>query len=247
MEERSLVRQLLEPEEEKGPTPGERRGFGRVPWRWPDLLVVSALALLISVALTPLGVPTFGPTPGDASVAFFLQVLFSYTLLVGVVWLVGVRRHHASWETVGFRPLDIRSLVGLLGFLAAVIVGANVLMTVVGNVPRPPDIFVFGQAPGDVVLMGLLVLVAAPVAEEVFFRGFLLQGLARYLTFWPAAILTSAVFAAAHVWWQFYLPIFVLGLAFSWLFCRTGSLWAAIAAHTTINGTSFLVVLLLGT
>jgi uncharacterized protein len=104
----------------------------------------------------------------------------------------------------------------------------------------------FGSGPRELVLMGLLILVAAPLAEEIFFRGFLLQGVARYLGFWPAAVLTSAVFALAHVFWQFFLPIFVLGLAFSWLFWRTGSLWSAIAAHATINGTSFAVVVLLG-
>ena len=94
--------------------------------------------------------------------------------------------------------------------------------------------------------MGVLVLVAAPFAEEVFFRGFLLQGLARRWRFWPAAVVTSALFAFAHIWWQFYLPVFVLGLAFSWLFWRTGSIWASIAAHATINATSFVVALLLG-
>jgi len=95
-------------------------------------------------------------------------------------------------------------------------------------------------------MLALLVVVAAPLAEETFFRGFLLQGLARRFTFWPAAVVSSAVFALAHVSWQLYVPIFVLGLAFAWLFWRTGSLWASIAAHATINATSLFVALTLG-
>jgi membrane protease YdiL (CAAX protease family) len=246
MEERSLVRQLLEPEEDGRPTPGERRGFGRVPWGWVDLLLVAGLAVVINLGLTPLGVPAWGPFQSNAPVAFFVQVLFSYGLLTACVWLIGVWRHRGSWEDLGFRPLDVRSLAGLLGFLSAVIVAANVAVKLVANVPQGRDILFLGNGPSELVLMGILVLFAAPLAEEVFFRGFLLQGLTRYISFWPAAVLTSAVFAVAHVFWQFFLPIFVLGLAFSWLFWRTGSLWSAIAAHATINGTSFVVVLVLG-
>jgi uncharacterized protein len=246
MEERSLVRQLLEPEDEEGPTPGERRGFGQVPWNWADLVVVSLLAVFINMTLTPLGSQAMGPLSHDAAAGFFFQVVLSYSLLVLCVWGIGLWRHHAGREKLGFRPLDVRSLAGLLAFFATVIIAANLAMKLVANVPQSRDVLMFGSGARELALMGLLVLVAAPLAEEIFFRGFLLQGVARYLGFWPAAVITSALFAFAHIFWQFFLPIFVLGLAFSWLFWRTGSLWAAIAAHATINGTSFAVVLLLG-
>jgi membrane protease YdiL (CAAX protease family) len=245
-EERSLVNQLLEPDPVPGPTVGERRGFGSVPWGVGDMAIVTLVAVVVNSLLAPIGMVGIAGMGGAGIGAFFVQVVISYGLLVGTVWLVGVWRHHSTWEDLGFRPLDLSSLARLLGLLAAIILAADVVVSIFSDLPRPTDIFAFGRGTREVVVMGILVLVAAPFAEEVFFRGFLLQGLARRWRFWPAAVVTSALFALAHIWWQFYLPVFVLGLAFSWLFWRTGSLWASIAAHATINATSFLVALLLG-
>ena len=245
-EERSLVNQLLEPDAQPGPTVGERRGFGTVPWGVGDMAAGTLVAVVINVLLAPIGLVGMAGMGGSGIGGFFVQVVVSYGLLVGTVWLVGVWRHHATWEDLGFRPLDLRSLAGLLGLLAAIILAADTVVSRFSDLPRPRDIFAFGRGTHEVVVMGFLVLIAAPFAEEVFFRGFLLQGLARRWRFWPAAVATSALFAFAHVWWQFYLPVFVLGLAFSWLFWRTGSIWASIAAHATINATSFVVALLLG-
>ena len=245
-EERSLVDLLLAPEARPGPTTGERRGFGDVPWGVGDMVAVTLVAMVVNALLVPVGVATFPGMGPSAIAAFFVQAVISYALLVGTVWLVGVWRHHASWEDLGFRPLDLASLARLLGLLAAIILIADLVVGLFARLPHPQDIFAFGRGPREVVVMGILVLGAAPFAEEVFFRGFLLQGLARRWRFWPAAVVSSALFAFAHIWWQFFLPVFVLGLAFSWLFWRTGSIWASIAAHATINATSFLVALLLG-
>ncbi len=245
VEEPSLVRQLLDAQPADAPTPGELRGFACVPWGVGDMLTLTLFAALINLALAPFAVYSLGRGVGGASAEFFMQVLLSYSLLLAGIWLVAVRRHHVRGEALGFRPVDLRGLVGLLGLLALVIVVANVVVGMIAGVAQPQDVFIYGTGLGPVVLMGILVIVAAPVAEETFFRGFLLQGLTRRLRFWPAAILTSALFAVAHVWWQVYLPIFVLGMAFAWLFWRTGSLWAPIAAHATINATSFALAFFL--
>ncbi len=250
MEERPLLSQLLEADDETGRPLGERLGFGDVPWGRLDLITVSLVALIGQVILVPVGyvgtAQLFTSAFQESSFAFFLSVLASYMLLVGAVWLVGVRRHGGSGADLGFRPLDARGLAGLLAALAATVGAANVVAGLVTELPRTQDLFRFGDSPIDIFLLAVLVTIAAPLAEETFFRGFLLQGLARRFSFWPAAVLTSAAFAVAHVWWQLYLPVFVLGLAFAWLFWRTGSLWAPIAAHATINATSLLVALTIG-
>lgn len=250
MEERPLLRQLLETDEDSGRPLGERLGFGNVPWGRFDLVAVTAVALIGQVILVPIGYAgtahVLAPVYQLSSVGFFLSTLASYALLTGAVWLVGVRRHGASAVDLGFRPLDVRGLAGLLAALALTVAGASAVAGLVADLPRTQDVLRFGHSTGDVILFGLLVMIAAPLAEETFFRGFLLQGLARRMSFWPAAALTSAAFALAHVWWQLYLPIFVLGLAFAWLFWRTGSLWAPIAAHATINATSLVVALTIG-
>ncbi len=249
MEEPSLVRQLLDPEPDEGLSPGERRGFGCVPWGRLDMILVSVLAIVSQIVLAPMGLAAVANmglgTSADASLDFFVQVIFLYSLLVSSIWLVGVRRHGASWESLGFRPVDLRSLAGLLGLLATVIIVANIAVRSIAHLGLAQDPFIFGHQPRQALLMAVLILVAAPFAEEVFFRGFLLQGLARRMRFWPAAVITSGIFALAHVWPYLYVPIFILGLALAWLFWRTGSIWASVAAHATINATSLVVVAVL--
>jgi len=74
------------------------------------------------------------------------------------------------------------------------------------------------------------------IYEEVFFRGLFLWALARRLTFWPAALILSALFAAAHLanpGENFFgiLQVFVVGMLFCFTIRRTGSLWFAIGLH----------------
>jgi membrane protease YdiL (CAAX protease family) len=249
MEERPLLQQLLDAEDVPRPSLGERRGFGDVPWGHLDLLVVSFVGLIAQIIVMPMGYigTAHFATPGsDVGVlSFFVAVVASYGLLMLAVWLFAIRRHKGSAASLGFRPVDVRGLLGLLAAFAVTVVVANLIFGSIAPTPRAQEVFRYGDGVLAVALMALLVLIAAPLTEEVFFRGFLLQGLARRLPFWPAAVITSAIFALAHVWWQLYLPIFVLGLVFSWLFWRTGSLWAPIAAHATINATSLFVALIL--
>lgn len=239
------MRQLLDPEPGETLSPGELRGFGVVPWGWRDMGLIGAVAIIGQALLVPVGITGFTrPITGyvsDASLTFFTQVLLLYGLVFATIWAVGIRRHGADLSTLGFRPVDIRSLGALLGLVAAVVLGANIVVRAFVHLPRTQDLFVFGHNPRQVLLIVALVLVAAPLSEEVLFRGFLLQGLARRWGFWPAAVVSSAVFALAHLWPYLYVPIFIMGLAFAWLFWRTGSLWASIAAHATMNATSLVV------
>ncbi len=247
MDEKPLLSQLLEPTGRRQPTPGERRGFGAIPWSIWDVVLASLLCAVVQLIFTPMGYVGFAhlatPSPDPASLPFFLAAVSSYSLTLAIVWLLGVLRHRSSWVDLGFRPLDLRGLVGLLAALSLTVVGANVVLRLVAHVPQSRSPLDIGSGTIDLILIGALVVIAAPLAEETLFRGFILQGLARRMPFWPAAILTSGAFALAHVWWQLFLPVFVLGLAFAWLFWRTGSLWAPIAAHATINATSLVVTL----
>lgn len=251
VDERSLAYQLLTvDDQDPRRSPGERRGFGQVPWTWVDLVVVSLFAMATQLALVPAGmtgVSHFAARLGGGSaLAFFAQSVTAYSVTVGALWVMALRRHRASWQSLGYRPVDTRGLAGLLALLAATVFGVNMLARLVIDLPRLQDPFLLGHGRGSVLLIAILVIVVAPLAEETLFRGFLLQGLARRFRFWPAAFISSAAFALAHVWPHLYPPVFLLGLAFSWLFWRTGSLWTAIAAHATLNTTAFVIAWLVG-
>jgi len=88
--------------------------------------------------------------------------------------------------------------------------------------------------------------IAAPLAEELWLRGFLLPALAKTrLGFWGAGILMSTLFAALHAA-QYALvllvPIFFLGLVLTWGLGLTGSLWVPIAIHISNNLLALLLL-----
>lgn len=73
--------------------------------------------------------------------------------------------------------------------------------------------------------------------EELIYRGFLLAALAAVFGFWPAAVLTSALWAATHTQYPVSLQvaIFVTGLMLAWAAKAARTLWAPWGAHMTFD------------
>ena len=84
--------------------------------------------------------------------------------------------------------------------------------------------------------------VVAPLAEETFFRGFLLQGIGKRLAFGWAAIISAAIFAVAHFSPSGLIPIFILGLMLAWLFNQTKSVWPCIIVHAAYNSIAVIIM-----
>jgi hypothetical protein len=88
-------------------------------------------------------------------------------------------------------------------------------------------------------LVGAALLV--PVMEELFWRSFLMrwikhpvfEGVAPGAVGLKALVLSTFVFTLAHTLW---LAAIVAGLAYAWLYMRSGKLWSAVIAHAVTNG-----------
>jgi membrane protease YdiL (CAAX protease family) len=108
------------------------------------------------------------------------------------------------------------------------------------------DLRPFVRLFGDRWLLALLVVgVGAPLSEELLFRGYLLSALARSrLGFWGGAVLSTALWTALHAGYSAVgiAEVFMIGIFFSWLLWRTGSLRVAIFCHALYN--SLIVVVL---
>lgn len=86
-----------------------------------------------------------------------------------------------------------------------------------------------------VVMLVLIVGLAAPVVEEIFYRGLAQRAMQRRFGIWPGLLLASLGFGAAHLQ-PLQLPALALaGLAFGLLAQRTGRLGPAITAHVAFN------------
>jgi uncharacterized protein len=91
---------------------------------------------------------------------------------------------------------------------------------------------------GIIPLFWLAIVVAAPVFEELFFRGFLFAGLsASFLGPKGAIALTAVIWGAIHVQYEIYdiLLICVAGVILGLARVKTGSIYVPLLMHSTIN------------
>lgn len=143
-------------------------------------------------------------------------------------------RRTAFWAALGWIVLGIASFMAfsyLYGRLA-------------GNVEQTTlDELGADRGPLALVMVGLLVVVLAPIVEEVFFRGFFYGALRTRLGVARAALITAAVFGGVHAGTgvKAVPPLMFLGLVFCLLYERTGSLFPPIALHALVNTTAYSV------
>lgn len=91
--------------------------------------------------------------------------------------------------------------------------------------------------------MAVAAVIVAPLCEEIVFRGYLYPAAKRFTGPATAMFCSALLFSLAHGSLAMLLPLFLLGLAFAWIYERTGSLWAPIFAHLCVNGSTVLIQL----
>ena len=213
-----------------------------MPWKIIDVAIATALVFvgfLVALGLFGLAIDVVGTEEGTVLTPWLGTILEG--LLVVAVWAFGVRKYGARWQTLGLGPPKARwsfalpwlALIGSLGF-AGVYVAVVTALGMDSFLPPPIPQDVLGHGISKL-LSTLVIVLGAPFAEEVFFRGFLLAALVPPLGPMRAAVVSAATFAAAHILLSTMLPIFVTGLLLSWLYLRTRSIWPPIMAHAAQN------------
>jgi membrane protease YdiL (CAAX protease family) len=98
---------------------------------------------------------------------------------------------------------------------------------------------------GSVAVAAFLIVIVAPLSEEMFFRGFMFGGLRRSMSMWPAALISAAVWGSLHLGAGnigVAVQLAVFGVILAWLYERSGTLWAPVLAHTINNTIAFVLL-----
>jgi len=131
----------------------------------------------------------------------------------------------------------------------AAVIAAAALWTVMATIVRvPPNVLpdLKGVPMTTVVPMLLVGIAAAPLSEEIAFRGYAMNLIRRRFSPTSALVITSLIFAAVHLTQGFYalklLVYFLAGLTFGYVALRTGSLLPAMVVHSFGDLTFFTLV-----
>lgn len=92
------------------------------------------------------------------------------------------------------------------------------------------------------ILAFIVAVIIAPVLEEKFFRGYVLNHWRRRVGPLKAAVASAALFAMAHLKPAMLLPLWLVGLILAWLAYRERTLVTPIIAHATFNAISLIVL-----
>lgn len=243
-----------DPDPKPGSSPGEKRpGIrGRLPdisWSLKDTIWGTVAGLILAVLSTILVIP-FDPDLESNASLLVAQGIFGFCLFAVPVAVA------SRWN-----PGNLREAFGKLGVrrFAASAVGWTLLVLFLYYIfaglfsefvlsPEQDDIAdELGFSDENVAVMvaaAVLIAGVAPIAEELFFRGFLFSGLRSRMSLWPAALISGLVFGSVHApsGITTVIPLAVLGVAFAWLYDRTGSIWPPIAAHAINNGLALAIL-----
>lgn len=88
--------------------------------------------------------------------------------------------------------------------------------------------------------------IAAPIFEEIMFRGFLLPSLTRYVSVGSAIIISGFIFAIAHLSLSEVLPLATLGIVLGVVYTRSRNLLAPMLLHSLWNSGTLISLFLLG-
>jgi membrane protease YdiL (CAAX protease family) len=220
-------------------------GFG---WRAGSPVAAVLLALFLSAPLfAGLDAAPMSDAGRDAAAALGFGLLL---LVLGVVLLRGLPAHDARLAVAPKGRLPVVIGLGVaVGF--GIVVGAGIIAAFgvaldEGVEDRLEDLAPgIGDAPWQVVLSVIALVVLAPLGEELLFRALLLRALVRRMPFWWAALASGLAFALAHTVaitvWPRAIALLATGLALAWIYRRRGY-WAAVAAHATVNGIAALAI-----
>jgi uncharacterized protein len=203
-----------------------------VPWKFNDNWIAVALLVLINAVLVLLVMQGVGAQFAQSAGIIFLELAY----LVPVVLILAWRRVHP--KHLGFAKFDWNTLGLGCGLLIAgyiVILLHNMILILLGVDTQGEAILkAFAELDSPVWLF-IVGIIVAPIVEELFFRGFLFQGFRQRYGWVGAMLLSSVIFAAAHLDLASLIPTFILGGVLAYVYHRSNSVWPGIILHFLVN------------
>jgi membrane protease YdiL (CAAX protease family) len=174
-----------------------------------------------------------------------LTVVAALLLGVGVIYgrnplpqLFPRVTYRRTWLILPLTVLAVPAVLCFAGFVNWVLMALGIEFEAQPTVQMlrdspPPDIWAAAA---------FAAIVAAPVAEEVAFRGFLYVGLRRLLGPTGAVLVSAGLFGVAHGFVAATIPLVGLGIVLAVVFERTRNLGVVIWIHALFNATTFVII-----
>jgi membrane protease YdiL (CAAX protease family) len=250
--------------EEAGPT------FPDATWKITSAIVIFIVSFGAGILFEYLLYFSFFKRPGqhlsleNSLYLGFIGGIFTYLLLTGMTFYSVKVRHKQKVSALGLRLKNSGgSILGgvgaaVLAFFAAIFVSAPIIV-LLKKIERKHTSTIstaFEKAAHGgvkllpVLLLAVMLVIIAPVCEEIFFRGYLFPPIRNRMAMVPAMLISGLLFGIAHISTIIYLSIFALishtlfGFAMCYVYEKKKTLIGPMAGHAFINGSLIVIALL---
>ena len=223
------------------------------PWRPLEAVPIALVAVAAVVVVSPAFVALFGGVGGPAILltGFVFQLALATTT---VIWVAV--RYRGSLPALGLRSRRAGSDLLIGGVMGVALFGviryalfpavALVWSLVTGHPPEAPDQLSFRFGLVEIIVGTVVVVLAAPIGEEIFYRGFLFGSLRGRVGLWGAATISGLLFGLSHSGdGAVLVPLLTaFGLGQAFLYEWRGSLAAPMAAHGIFNIIGYVLLVM---
>lgn len=222
-------------------------------WDYADLLMVIGIGFAFMVVfcfpmvflLKPQGRAPTNLVAVAAALQTGLYLAVYLSIKTVFIFRHGVK---SVFESLGWRSTTFNlSLAGAGGVALAFVVSGIAALLHTPQVESPIEQFT--KSPGAIIFIAALAITAAPIFEELFFRGLLQPLLSRSFGSAIGILLTAILFGALHLpeyskVWQYGVAIVIVGLVLGYIRARSDSLIPSTIMHGCFNSVSVIALVL---
>ena len=170
-----------------------------------------------------------------------VSMLVYYLLAIGIPFLIvySIRKRKTADFSFNLNISNKKIIPFIIMGAIALLFG--IVSPIANLIPMPESIkkafMEFGSQTG--VFAFILMVIAAPILEELIFRGIILDGLLKKYSPVKSILVSSLLFGLVHLNpWQFVTGV-VIGIFSGWIYYNTRSLLPSIIIHAAANLSGF--------
>jgi hypothetical protein len=228
------------------------------PWHWEitwQVLIVGFFFIGQFILPILLGLSGFNPTNASLTVkagyVFFTYMLMAVSGILVLYWSIKSFlplprdwfefQFNSNWFVWGFGGY----LVAIPLVLVVSLINQQLWQGQGGSNPLL-SLALESQNKVALAIFFITASIAAPIFEEIMFRGFLLPSLTRYISVWGAILISSLIFAIAHLSLSEVLPLATLGIILGVVYTRSRNLLSSMFLHSLWNSGTLMSLFILG-
>jgi membrane protease YdiL (CAAX protease family) len=198
---------------------------------------IAGIMILASILISPLTLI------GNKFIDKDLLFLIYYVIAVGVTFFIvySIRKRKTDNTTFNFKIENKRIIPFVIILIAALNFG--LIAPIINLIPMPESLQkIFADLMGKYSFFTFItIVIAAPILEELIFRGIILDGLLKKHSPVKSILIASVLFGLVHLNpWQF-IAALSLGAFAGWIYYETKSVSFAIIIHAANNLGGFLI------